>query len=84
MPKLSKLFQNLLAGRTQAIRFREFQRLLEAFGFRLARIKGSHHVYGHELAERPMIVQPNGKDAKGYQVQQFLDMIEQLGLKMDD
>ncbi len=31
-----------------------------------------------------MIVQPNGKDAKGYQVQQFLDMIEQLGLKMDD
>lgn len=31
-----------------------------------------------------MIVQPNGKDAKAYQVEQFLDMVQTCGLSMDD
>lgn len=83
MVKPSKLFHRLLQG-SRNISFRDFQRLLEAFGFTLVRVNGSHHVYGRRGLERPMIVQPNGKDAKAYQVEQFLDMVQTYGLSMDD
>lgn len=83
MVKPSKLFQRLLQG-SRNLSFRDFQRLLEAFGFRLARVSGSHHVYGRADIDRPLIIQPNGKDAKTYQVEQFLDMVEAYGLNLDE
>ena len=83
MVKPIKLFQRLLQG-SRNLSFRDFQRLLEAFGFRLTRVSGSHHVYGRDGLDRPLIIQPNGKDAKTYQVEQFLDMIEAHGLSMDE
>ena len=84
MVKLSKIYQQLVAGRAGIISFRDFVWLLEAFGFRHNRTNGSHHVYGHPKLERPLIIQPIGKDAKAYQVAQFLDMVEQAGLEMDE
>jgi len=84
MVKPAKLFQHLLASRSGVISFRDFVRLLEAFGFRHHRTSGSHDVYGHPLLARPLIIQPIGKDAKAYQVAQFLDMVEQSGLTMDE
>ncbi|WP_373487245.1 type II toxin-antitoxin system HicA family toxin [Blastomonas sp.] len=84
MTKPKKLYQLLLAGRAGVISFRDFVRLLEAFGFRHHRTSGSHHVYGHIKLARPLIIQPIGKDAKAYQVAQFLDMVEQSGLKLDE
>ena len=83
MVKPAKLLQRLLQG-SRDISFRDFQRLLEAFGFRLTRVSGSHHVYGRAGIDRPLIIQPNGKDANTYQVEQFLDMIEAQGLSMDE
>ena len=83
MVKPAKLFQRLLQG-SRNLSFRDFQRLLEAFGFRLVRVSGSHHVYGRQGLERPLIVQPNGKDAKTYQIEQFLDMVQDHGLSMDE
>ncbi|NWK97253.1 type II toxin-antitoxin system HicA family toxin [Sphingobium lactosutens] len=83
MVKPAKLFQRLLQG-SRNLGFRDFQRLLEPFGFRLIRISGSHHVYGRTGLDRPLIIQPNGKDAKAYQVEQFLDMVEAYGLSMDE
>lgn len=84
MVKPAKLYQQLLASRGGVISFRDFLRLLEAFGFRHHRTNGSHHVYGHPQLLRPLIIQPIGKHAKAYQVAQFLDMVEQSGLTMDD
>lgn len=83
MVKPGKLFQRLLQG-SRNLSFRDFQRLLEAFGFHLTRVSGSHHVYGRTGLDRPLIIQPNGKDAKTYQVEQFLDMVEAYGLSMDE
>ena len=83
MVKPAKLLQRLLQG-SRNISFRDFQRLLEAFGFRLTRVSGSHHVYGRAGIDRPLIIQPNGKDANTYQVEQFLDMIEAQGLSLDE
>ncbi|WP_370173432.1 type II toxin-antitoxin system HicA family toxin [Sphingobium abikonense] len=83
MVKPAKLLQQLLQG-SRNLSFPDFQRLLEAFGFRLTRVSGSHHVYGRAGIHRPLIIQPHGKDAKTYQVEQFLDMIEAQGLSMDE
>ena len=66
------------------IGFADLQRLLESLGFRLARVSGSHYIYVHPRAARPMNVQRSGKDAKPCQVRQLRDMIEEFGLKLDD
>ncbi len=83
MVKPSKLYQRLLATRA-SMRFRDFQRVLEAFGFTLDRISGSHHNYRHQLVPRPLNVQPRGNMAKPYQLDQFLDMVEEFGLEIDE
>jgi predicted RNA binding protein YcfA (HicA-like mRNA interferase family) len=64
--------------------FRDFERLLKAFGFVCARVSGSHHIYIHPDTDRPLSVQPRGDEAKAYQVKQFIDMIERYGLKLGD
>ena len=81
MTKPSKLYARLLTSRS-SMRFRDFQRILETFGFTLDRINGSHHQYKHALANRPLSIQPKGNMAKPYQIDQFLDMVEEFGLTM--
>lgn len=80
MTRLIKLYERAACG--NALSFQEFVRLVEAFGFRLRRISGSHHIYAHPGGER-LNMQPDGKEAKPYQIRQFLVMIETAGLKME-
>lgn len=84
MTQDAKLYARLLTARKIALTFRDFERLLVAFGFVLARQRGSHRVYVNGGCDRPLIVQPRGSDAKPYQVREFLDMIEEHRLSMDD
>lgn len=83
MVKASKVYERLVAGRGR-VPFHDFERVLAAFGFSLDRVKGSHHIYKHRLVPRPLSVQPRGNAAKPYQVEQFLDMVEEFGLTMDE
>jgi predicted RNA binding protein YcfA (HicA-like mRNA interferase family) len=83
MVKPSKLYDRLLASRS-SMRFRDFQRVLEAFGFTHEGTRGSHHKFDHPAVPRPLSIQPRGNMAKPYQIDQFLDMIEEFGLKIDD
>jgi len=41
-----KLLQKALAG-SKNIRFGEMVALVDGFGFRLARVSGSHHIFEH-------------------------------------
>lgn len=82
MTQIEKLYARLLANQRQSISFRDFERLLAAFGFELARISGSHRQYVHPLVPRPFPVQPEGKDAKRYQVREFLELVEEYSLYM--
>lgn len=66
------------------VTFRDFERLLLAFGFTLDRINGSHHQYVHPDVPRPFPVQPDGKDAKRYQVREFLELVETYGLHIEE
>jgi len=61
----------------------EISRLLDAVGFVHVRTRGSHHAYHHATANQTLIVQARGKDAKPYQVQQFLAMVEAFDLTLE-
>ncbi|MBI4968419.1 MAG: type II toxin-antitoxin system HicA family toxin [Rhodospirillales bacterium] len=82
MVQLAKLWDQALAG-SRNTRFADLIRLAEAFGFRLRRISGSHHILAHPKVGRPLNLQPgaDGK-AKPYQVRQFIDMVEEFGLSL--
>lgn len=84
MTRVSKLFQWLLENPRAAVPFRDFERLLVAFGFTLDRIKGSHRHYKHPAVPRPLSIQPRGSSAKPYQIDQFLAMVQEFGLTMDE
>ncbi|WP_321163414.1 type II toxin-antitoxin system HicA family toxin [Sphingomonas sp. Leaf38] len=84
MTQTAKLYAWLLANRRGTLPFHDFERLLAAFGFQHARTIGSHRQYIHRSVPRPFPIQPSGKDAKRYQVDQFLDMVEEYDLSIDD
>jgi predicted RNA binding protein YcfA (HicA-like mRNA interferase family) len=67
-----------------SLRFREFERLLEGFGFKLVRTSGSHRIYRHDGLRRSLSVQPDGKDAKAYQVRMLLGIIDEFNLRLRD
>jgi predicted RNA binding protein YcfA (HicA-like mRNA interferase family) len=83
MAKKQKLFQKLL-NNPKNIGFSEFVNLLEAFGFELKRVSGSHHIFKHPSAQELLSIQP-GKDgqAKPYQINQFLKLVEAYNLRLD-
>ena len=83
MAKKKKLVQKLLSG-SKNIRFSEAQTAVEAFGFRLSRISGSHHIYFHpDVPELINLQNVNGK-AKPYQIRQFLEIVERYNLQLED
>ncbi len=84
MVRISKLYAQLLIDPRATPAFRDFERLLEAFGFRLDRTKGSHRQYVHPVVPFVLTIQPDGKEAKRYQVRQFLDMVAEFGLSMEE
>jgi predicted RNA binding protein YcfA (HicA-like mRNA interferase family) len=72
----------VLAGHG-TVRFRDLERLLGRLGFVLARVSGSHRIYRHPKVSRPLSLQPQGSEAKRYQVKQLRDMIVEFKL-LDD
>jgi hypothetical protein len=80
--KKAKLLGKLLSG-SKNIKFSDVVTCAEAFGFRLDRISGSHHIYIHsEIPELLNLQNIKGK-AVSYQVKQFLQLIERHNLQME-
>jgi predicted RNA binding protein YcfA (HicA-like mRNA interferase family) len=84
MTQIEKLYARLLANQRQSISFRDFEKLLRAFGFEHVRTTGSHRQYVHPKVPRPLPVQPERKDAKTYQVREFLELVEEYSLYMSE
>ncbi len=76
-----KLLKKALAG-GRNLAFREFVALVEAFGFRLARIAGSHHIFERPGIPELVNVQNRSGQAMPYQVRQFLELVEQYNLAL--
>ena len=78
-----KLLMKVLSG-SRNIQFNDMVALVEAFGFRLSRTKGSHFIFAHpDTPELVNLQEKNGK-AKPYQVREFLELVEQYDLKLGD
>lgn len=82
MKKL-KLLEKLLFSPNN-VRFSEAVACANAFGFRIDRINGSHHIFVHtNIPELVNLQNAKGK-AKGYQVKQLLQLIEKYNLQIEE
>jgi predicted RNA binding protein YcfA (HicA-like mRNA interferase family) len=79
-----ELLTSLIAGSVRNVPFRAFTRLVERFGFREARTRGSHHVYTREGVRELINIQEDGGQAKPYQIRQFLRLVERYNLRMEE
>jgi predicted RNA binding protein YcfA (HicA-like mRNA interferase family) len=77
------LWERLAGGDLRNVGFAEFCRLIEAHGFALRRVNGSHHIYRHPRVPRPLSLQPREQEAKPHQIRQFLEVVEEFGLTME-
>ncbi|MGL5033981.1 MAG: type II toxin-antitoxin system HicA family toxin [Microcystaceae cyanobacterium] len=83
MSKKQKLLKQILSG-SKNINFNDIVTLVEAFGFTLSRVNGSHHIFIHpQIPELVNIQNVKGK-AKPYQVRQFLTIVEKYNLNLED
>jgi len=78
-----KLLEKILAG-SKNIRFDDFVSLIEAFGFELSRVRGSHHIFEHPNVSEIINLQNSKGQVKPYQIRQFLQLVEQYALKLED
>lgn len=78
-----KLLEKILSG-SKNIRFDDFVSLIEAFGFELSRISGSHHIFEHPNVSEIINLQNSKGQVKPYQIRQFLQLVEQYALKLED
>ena len=83
MTKKQKILRKLLSG-SRNFRFSESQAALEAFGFRLSRVNGSHHIYTHPDIPELKNLQNVGSKAKSYQIKQFVEMVERYNLELEN
>jgi hypothetical protein len=83
MAKQRKTLQRILAG-SKNIRFADVVSLAEAFGFRLSRTDGSHHIFTRSDVPELLNFQNVNGQAKPYQIRQFLRLVERYSLRLEE
>jgi len=78
-----QLLRRLLSG-SRNVGFDDLVNLAEGFGFRLVRIRGSHHIFRHTEAPARLNLQERRGEAKPYQVSQLLNLVERYSLQLED
>ncbi|HET7711789.1 MAG TPA: type II toxin-antitoxin system HicA family toxin [Thermoanaerobaculia bacterium] len=77
-----RLLARIAAGHLRNVHFRDLEALVIVFGFRLARVEGSHHIYLHHGVPEQLNLQEVSGEAKPYQIRQFLRLVERYDLQM--
>lgn len=78
-----KLLRKAIEG-SRNIRFADMLVLAKAFGFRVARVSGSHHILIHPGIPELVNLQEVGGKTKPYQVRQFLKLVENHDLRLGE
>ena len=79
-----RLLRRLSQGALRNVRFADLIDLVEGFGFRLARVKGSHHIFTHPSIPGLINLQEVDGEAKPYQIRQLLRLVERYNLRLED
>ncbi len=79
MTKREKLLKRTRTN-PKNVSFRDIQTLLEAYGFELKRVKGSHHVFSGEVgSQKVRLVIPYGQPfIKEAYIREVLDLIDRI------
>ena len=83
MTKPDKLYQQMLESNSRSISFRDFEKLVVAFGFKLKRTRGSHRQYVHAGVPAVLTINPDKAEAYRYQVRLLLELVEEYALNMN-
>ncbi len=76
-----KLLEKALTS-PKNLSFHELVTLVEAFGFRLSRIRGSHFIFVHPGIPELINIQEKSGKAKPYQVREFLMLVARYHLQL--
>lgn len=82
--KPAELLGRLARGHLENVRFGDLERLIEALGFGLDRVRESHHIYRHPSIRERLNLQDRGGCSKPYQLRQLLELIERYDLELED
>jgi len=67
----------------QNLRFAEALKLAQAFGFQVARVRGSHHILRRPGVPELLNFQNAGGKAKPYQIKQLIELVETYNLSLE-
>jgi len=79
-----RLLNRLSQGTLRNVAFSDMISLVEGFGFKLLRVTGSHHIFGHTAVSELINLQEVKGETKPHQIRQFLRLIERYNLKLED
>ncbi|HUT13453.1 MAG TPA: type II toxin-antitoxin system HicA family toxin [Thermoguttaceae bacterium] len=79
-----KLLARLTRGNLANVAFADVESLLAGFGFQLARVQGSHHIFKNPTIPELLNLQDVGGQAKPYQIRQFLRLVERYDLRLEE
>ncbi len=82
MTQKQKLLRKLLSG-SNNITFIDMVTIVEAFGFKLSRVNGSHHIFENAAIGEQLNLQNKKGKVKPYQIKQFLQLVEQYNLTLE-
>jgi len=80
--KAEKLLEKALNS-PQNVRFAEALKLAQAFGFEIARIRGSHYMLKRSGVPELLNFQNAGGKAKPYQIRQLIEIVETYNLSLE-
>ena len=78
-----RLLERLAGGSFGNVAFRDMLHLVEGFGFRVLRVRGSHHILGRAGVPEIVNLQEVRGEAKPYQIRQFLRVVERYRLSLE-
>ena len=73
-----------LMNNQKNVKFNDFVTIIKAFDFKFDRTDGSHQIYKNADINERMNIQSKNGEAKPYQINQFLRLIEKYDLELDD
>ena len=79
-----ELLHRLVRGSLENVAFADMTRLVEAMGFELRRVRGSHHIFVHPEIPELLNLQDARGQAKPYQIRQFLRLVDRYALELED
>jgi predicted RNA binding protein YcfA (HicA-like mRNA interferase family) len=79
-----RLLRRLSQGALHNVAFEDMVSLVEGFGFRLVRVRGSHHFFVHPNLPEVLNLQQEKGEAKPYQIRQLLRLVERYNLHLEE